>query len=268
MALFHSPYGSFCKPNHPRRLIIYYDGETLSGGGFMTNQIDRGTTYRAEFTFKKKVSPTQWFMEECAEIPKAWRREHTSFFSGGRIFNMSCVTSTLPNTTSVEVNFSLDHPIAINISRWAEVNCANLHYSSVAGLEMALQWFLGQVGWKGDRDLRFLLGYDGSQWFLAGANSAGLCAFHQVGHPFELSDNVNGFYVTLNPETFSQISWFSPGRENEAMDAVTSLRDNYFPEMQIDDKPFTDISVIASGNASSDVMKQLSTFLPRRVTHG
>jgi hypothetical protein len=269
IALLSSPYGSFLKPNHNKRLIVHYDGDMLTGGGFVASgRLDVKPSYRGEFIFRKKVSATQWFVEQCEEIPSSWRKEHVSFFAGGRIFNMSCVTSSLPSTTSIEINYAPDHPIAINISRWAESNLINLHYASIAALEMSLQWYLGQANWAGDRELRFLLGHDGSQWFLAGASSQGLCAFHQMDHPFELSENVNGFYVTINPEILSQISYFAPGREDEANDAAVGLRDNYFPEIKIDSKPFSDITVSTNAVASNDALSILTSLLPRRITHG
>lgn len=269
-ALISSPYGSFHKPNHSKRVIIYCDGETMRGGGFTaSSRSDNESGYRVDFAFRKKVSATQWFMEDCAEIPKSWRKEHVSFFAGSRIFNMACVTSSLPNNTSVEIDFAPEHPFATNLTRWAEINVLNLHYASLSALEMSLQWFHTRTDWVNDRELRFFLGHDGSQWFVAGANSTGLCAFHQVDHPYSLGENVDGFYVTINPEMFSQISYFAPGREDEAASAVSQLKTNYFEDVLIDERPFGSppLGGNLSGRSDQEAVAFLSALLPRRITH-
>lgn len=267
-ALFGSPFGNLKKPNHNRRLIIHYDGENMSAGGFVINSFKPGGSAKAEFAFRKKASPTQWFVDNDEEIPKPWRKEHVSFFTGSRIFNMSCVTSSLPNTTSLEVVYAPDHPMAINISRWADTHQANLHYCTIASLELALQWYHTRQTWKNERDLKFILGNDGSQWFLAGACSNGLCAFHQMDHPFELAENVNGFYVTLNPDIFSEMSLYAPGREDEASDIINELKDNYFPELKIDKTPFNDLTLTHAPTVTSQPAATfLSSFIPRRISH-
>lgn len=262
-ALISSPYGSFHRSNHAKRVIVYCDGDTFRAGGF--HLLPTGT--KVEFAFQKKVSPTQWFLDQYQQIPKSWRKEYVSFYAGSRIFSMSCVTSTLPSTTNVEVEFAPDHALAINIVRWAEANQINLHYASLSSLEMTHQWFATRENWAGDRELRFFLGHDGSQWFIAGANVNGLCAFHQIDSPYELGDNVNGFYVTLNPETLGQVAFFAPGREEEASSAVSHLKDNYFPDLQIDSDPY---GPPPAGQAGADpqALKFLSALIPRRYPNG
>lgn len=237
----------------------------MRGAGFTaSSKTDNDAGYRVDFAFRKKVSATQWFVEDCAEIPKSWRKEHVSFFVGCRIFNMACATSVLPATTSIEVDYSPEHPFAVNMTRWAEVNQINLHYASLSSLEMSLQWYLNRTGWTSDREVRFLLGHDGSQWFVTGASSNGLCAFHQIDHPYDLGESVDGFYVTLNPENFTQVSYFAPGREDEAKSAVNQLKTNFFPEAILDDKPFGN-TVASKGD--QEAVTFLSALLPRKITH-
>jgi|GEM_PF-4258671 len=265
-----SPYGTWLRPEHTKRLIVFCDGTEMMAGGFFRGRTASGNSvYRVGFAWRKKVTP-DWYQKREAMLPVTWKKEHVSFFAGSGPFNIQCPPVPIPQASQVQIEYSPDHPVAKEIARWAVVNQLNLHYSSVGALEIVLQWFHSRQGWVGDREVRFLIGNDGSRWFLAGASMAGLCAFTWLQQPQDSIDMIAKGSKALGAQSLGEISIFAPGKEEEPLGAVQSLKATQFPDTNLDQKPFGEIPAPFVKNVKADPLatRFLQGLLPGgRITH-
>lgn len=265
-----SPYGTWLRPDHSKRLVIYCNGSEMIAGGFFRGRTPSGTPiYRVGFAWQKKVTP-DWFEKRESWLPSAWKKEHVSFFAGSVPFNIECNPVPLPETAQAEIEYSPEHPVAQEITRWATINRLNLHYSSIGALELVLQWFHSREEWEGDEEVRFFIGYDGQKWFLAGASVAGLCAFTWLEQAQESIEMMARGTNILGAKSLGEIALFAPGREDEILPAVQSLRDTRFPDTKIDAKPFGDVPIPFAKNMQADLLatRFLQGLLPGgKITH-
>lgn len=266
-----NPYGSWLRADHPRRLVIYCDGEEFMAGGFIREKNGAGQiSYQVDFAVQKSISAFDWFERTEPLIPSAWKKEHVSLFTGSSSFNIECLPVPLPQATEASIEYAEDHPVAQQFLRWSILNHLNVHYTSISALEMTLQWFHSRRGWKNMWDLRFFLGYDGTRWFVAGATQAGLCAFTAVDQPQETIDMISRGTKALGAETFPEFSIFAPGKDAEAITTAENLKALHFPLLHIETQPFGPLAVPCNHKIRPHPIATpfLQSLLPgERITH-
>jgi hypothetical protein len=115
--------------------------------------------------------------------------------------------------------------------------------------------------------VKFLIGYDKSQWFLAGVSQNGLVAFHPLDSVLNWHEALGGFFMTLEADTMSELMVFCPpNKKDELKEGLDVVRADYI-NIAITEPPIDNIVVSKQITVDPFSMLFLSGLLPRKVTH-